>query len=67
MKYSSLDEMNSLLFFSPYQGVQEHWATFGDRHEINDGPPLSIRPTINTNGDPFSFQVPLIGSNNLST
>ena len=61
------DAMNSLFFFLlSIHGVLEHWATLGARHEINDGPSVRIRLSITTNGDHFSFQVPLIGSNNLS-
>ena len=57
------NEFLALFFSLGIHGVQEHHATFGDRHEINDGSPLRIRPSITTNGYPFSFQVPLIGSN----
>jgi len=34
-------------------GVQEHLATFGDCHEINERSSLRIRPPITTNKDPF--------------
>jgi len=45
-------------------GVQEHQATFGDRHEINERFLLRIHLPITTNGDPFCFHVALMGSIN---
>jgi len=59
--------MSVLNFSLGNYGVQEHWATFGDRHEINERALLCIRQSITANGDPFCFHVALMGSINPST